>query len=639
MENLFKARQMYLLFIVIMSVFLITGCGGGGDGKDTVLGSGDAVIAPRVTLVSPLNKATGVALNKSITATFSKEMDSATVTAAGTFTVAKTSDGIPIAGTVTYVAAGSTATFKPTSNLEADTSYTATISVAAKDLAGTPLAAAYTWTFRTALTLDVTAPTIISTGVADGAVGVYINRSSTATFSEPMDPATLASPAANFTVVKSIGGVPVVGGAVAGVVTYIDNTATFKPNVDLEHNTEYTSEILAGATDLAGNALVAGAVANPWSWTTGTLADTTAPTVTLTSPVDLASNVDLNKTVSATFSEEMDNSTITTNTFTLTPTATPASLVSGVVLYNPLTNIATFKPDVNLTASTNYTATITSGAKDLAGNALVVPAVGGLPVPNPWTFTTGTGLAPSAVDLKSAAPFGTFGGTAGITNEGVLTVINGDMGTTAASTLVTGFEDAVGDLYTVTPLNHGMVNGRIYTDAPPPGGAGVGGTAETMAIATQARLDAIDAFNELKLMSSDGVLAGNLAGLTINPGVYTNATSVLIDGANLTLDALGDADAVFVFQIGSTLTVGAAAVPYGVILAGGAQAKNVFWQVGTSATINPSGGGTMEGTIIAQSSVSFSTSGNVDIVTLNGRALALDAAVSMTNTVINVPAP
>ncbi|OGB85755.1 MAG: hypothetical protein A2535_03290 [Burkholderiales bacterium RIFOXYD2_FULL_59_8] len=142
-------------------------------------------------------------------------------------------------------------------------------------------------------------------------------------------------------------------------------------------------------------------------------------------------------------------------------------------------------------------------------------------------------------------------------------------------------------------------------------------------------------------LPSDGVLAGNLAGTTINPGVYTNASSVKIEGGDLTLDALGDANAVFVFQIGSTLTVGGpgAAFPQSIILAGGAQAKNVFWQVGTAATINAGGGETMEGTIIADSGVSFSTVGNVAIVTLNGRALSLVSSVTMTNTVINVPAP
>ena len=91
----------------------------------------------------------------------------------------------------------------------------------------------------------------------------------------------------------------------------------------------------------------------------------------------------------------------------------------------------------------------------------------------------------------------------------------------------------------------------------------------------------------------------------------------------------------------TTLTVGGpgASAPRSIILAGGAQAKNVFWQVGTAATINAAGGGTMVGTIITQTGATFSTAGNVAIVTLNGRALSLGASITLVDTVINVPAP
>jgi hypothetical protein len=90
-----------------------------------------------------------------------------------------------------------------------------------------------------------------------------------------------------------------------------------------------------------------------------------------------------------------------------------------------------------------------------------------------------------------------------------------------------------------------------------------------------------------------------------------------------------------------SLTVGGpgVAAPQSIILTGGAQAKNVFWQVGSFATINAAGGGTMVGTILSQSGASFSTVGNVNPVTLNGRAISLGASVTMVNTVINVPAP
>jgi hypothetical protein len=115
----------------------------------------------------------------------------------------------------------------------------------------------------------------------------------------------------------------------------------------------------------------------------------------------------------------------------------------------------------------------------------------------------------------------------------------------------------------------------------------------------------------------------------------------MIQGGNLTLDAQGNANAIWVFQMAQTLTVGGpgAAFPQSIILAGGAQAKNIFWQVGSFATINAAGGGTMVGTIISQAGASFSTVGNVSIVTLNGRVLSLGASVTLVDTVINVPAP
>jgi hypothetical protein len=162
-----------------------------------------------------------------------------------------------------------------------------------------------------------------------------------------------------------------------------------------------------------------------------------------------------------------------------------------------------------------------------------------------------------------------------------------------------------------------------------------------MAVATQARADALTAYNTLVAMpAGPDPGAGNLANLVLTPGVYTAASgSFMIQGGNLTLDAQGNANAVFVFQMATSLTVGGpgAAFPQSVTLINGAQAKNVFWQVGSAATINAAGGGTMVGTIIAQSGISISTAGNTTIVTLNGRALSLGAAVTLVDTVVNVP--
>jgi hypothetical protein len=244
--------------------------------------------------------------------------------------------------------------------------------------------------------------------------------------------------------------------------------------------------------------------------------------------------------------------------------------------------------------------------------------------------------------LGAAAPFGVFGGGAGMTNQGIYTVVNGDMGTTAASTLITGFHDK-GAVYTETPLNIGKVNGTIHTATAPAGSV-------PNVIAAAAALAAQTAFDKLspaalpggKDVSSLGGGAGQLGNRTLAPGIYKSAPgSFAIQGGDLYLDGRGDPNAFWVFQMATTLTVGGpgAAFPQSVILVNGAQAKNVFWQVGSAATINAAGGGNMVGTIIASSGATFSTAGNTEITTLDGRVLALHASVTMVNAHINVPAP
>ena len=575
-------------------------------------------LPPTVTFTNPANGATSIPINRKIAATFSKPMDPLTITTA-IFTLVSTT---PVTGTVTYNAANNIAIFAPTANLAANTTFTATITTGAKDLSGTSLASNFVWTFTTGATADTTAPTVISTNPANAATGVPLNQKIAATFSKGMDAGTIT--ATTFTLKQGTT-------AVGGTVTYVGTTATFTPTANLTASTVYTATITTGAKDLAGNALASNFV---WTFTTGTASNAAAPTVTSTVPLNAATGVNINQAISATFSTGMDPATISTLTFTLAGPGTTS--VTGTVSCNAGCTIATFTPTANLTASAQFTATVTTGAKDLAGNALANNKV--------WTFTTGTTTGTGPVNLGSAGTFaGAMGGAAGETNQGINTVINGDMSTTGASTTVTGFHDTAGCIYTETTLNIGSVNGTIYTAAPPPGGAAAcattEGTANTAAIATQALADAQTAFNTLAGMPAGADPGGQLGGQTLGPAVYkTSGGAFMITGSDLTLDAKGDANAVWVFQMASTLTVGDTA-PRSVILIGGAQAKNVYWQVGSAATINGIGGGTMVGTIIAQSGVTFSTAGNAIITTLNGRALALSASVTMVNTVINVPAP
>jgi hypothetical protein len=232
------------------------------------------------------------------------------------------------------------------------------------------------------------------------------------------------------------------------------------------------------------------------------------------------------------------------------------------------------------------------------------------------------------VNLGVSATLAVFGGSAGVTNAGLDTKVIGDMGTTGASTMITGFHSAVFS-YTETPLNVGGVTGSVYTNAPE-------GNPATFAIATEMRADMLAAFNYLAAIPN-GIDpgAGQLGGLILAPGVYKSASGAfLITGSDLTLDAQDNPDAVWVFQMASTLTVGDTA-PRSVILINGAKSKNIYWQVGSTATINGAGGGVMVGNIIASAGMTFSTAGNATITILNGRALSLNASVTMVNTVVN----
>lgn len=458
-------------------------------------------------------------------------------------------------------------------------------------------------------------PKVISTNPADTASGVSLIKTIDVIFNEAMNPSTINT--LTFTIIR--GTTPI-----AGVITYAGTTATFSPANNFLPNTKYTGTVTSGVKDPAGNAMVSNYV---WNFTTGAGPGITAPTVISTDPANAAIGVAINKNISATFSEAMDSLSATTS-FTLVNTTLGGTSVNGTVSYSGTT--AVFSPSGNLAPGTTYTATITTGAKDLAGNALANNYM--------WNFTTAASIVPPSF-LGSASVFGAFGGNAGITNQGLNTIINnGSIGTTGASTLITGFHDGTNnDIYTETPLNVGDVTGGIYTAPPAPGNA------NSFTIANKALSDATIAYNSISPASKPGGTdpgAGELGGLTLAPGIYKSASGTFkITNGNLTLDAKGDPNAEWIFQTASGLTVGVAG-PSGarsVVMINQGLPKNVYWYVGSAATINGSGGGIMSGTIIASAGVTFSTAGNAVQTVLNGRALSLNASVTMVNTTINVP--
>lgn len=207
-------------------------------------------------------------------------------------------------------------------------------------------------------------------------------------------------------------------------------------------------------------------------------------------------------------------------------------------------------------------------------------------------------IAPAAqepVPLGSTAPFGVLAATTVTTIP--TTTINGDLGVHP------------GDSVTGEPI----VNGTLHLADP---------------IAAQAKLDLTTAYNDAAGRVVDAVtVAGNLGGQTLAPGLYKSATSLEISSGDLTLDAQGDEDGVWIFQMGSTLVT---TVGRQVILSGGARAENIFWQVGSSATIG--GSSVFKGNILADQSITMGTGAILD-----GRALARNGEVALDANTITVP--
>ncbi len=492
--------------------------------------------------------------NRRLLATFSEAIDPASIGSTG-FTVTSSPGNVPVAGTVSV--SGSVLTFTPgtatsVSQLQSNTTYTARLAPTLADLSGNPLGTPFVWTFATGAIGDTTSPTLVLAEPFDTATGVAPTALIIATFSEPVNPATVS--ASSF-VVAPVGSAPI-----TGTFEFSGRSITFVPSVPLAASTLYSVTVTNAVTDLAGNPLVGSDVANPWTFTTGLELDVTPPFVIRTSPPAAANTVCINSTINATFNEQMIRSTVVDN-FTVIG---PSGEVPGIVSYNATTRTATFHQAENFVADTEYTATVTSGATDRAGNPL---DMAGGPVPNPWTFRIGptTTVCQSPVPLRSLTGFAIVAGD-GLNNTASPTIINGDIATTCPGCA------APADL---------TLNGTLY---------------DSTDVANQAIADLQLAFDDARgrPVGPDTPL---LNGQTLKPGVYTTTGPMALDPATvLTLDALGDPSAVWVFQVGGDLSFGEDSE---IVLANGAQTTNVFWVVdGTITTGNDAhiGGTLMAGT-------------------------------------------
>jgi hypothetical protein len=324
--------------------------------------------------------------------------------------------------------------------------------------------------------------------------------------------------------------------------------------------------------------------------------------VTSTSPSAGATNVARNQVVTVSFDVAMDPATINATTLTLMSGTTP---VAGTVSLSSDGRTASFDPTNTLAAGTAYTATITTGAKDLNGKALAANTV--------WNFTTGgnTSTSPiAAVDLLSAGNYVILAKTA--INNSATSAITGDLALSpAAASYITGFALTAATGYATSS----QVTGHIFAaDMASP----------TPSNLTTAVTNMITAYNDAAGRSNPDFTAlgtGNIGGKTLTPGLYKWTNTVTIP-TSVTIS--GGANDVWIFQIAGNLTQSAAT---NITLSGGAQAKNIFWQVAGTVTIGTTAH--FEGIILSKTGITLGTN-----ATMNGRALAQTAVILDKNTLV-----
>ncbi|HSJ69067.1 MAG TPA: ice-binding family protein [Anditalea sp.] len=456
-------------------------------------------------------------------------------------------------------------------------------------------------------------PEVINTDPSTGDENdMPLNQVVHATFNTEMDPKTVTASsfrletetavASNSTSSSRLKGAS--ASAVEGTFSYdeAERTLRFQPNELLEENKTYTATVFATVKDITGNLMQEDFV---WTFTTATLP---VPTVEVTAPADLAINVALDQVIIADFSEPMDPSTITDASFLVTLNGNP---VAGNVTYAGVR--ASFAPAAPLLAENTYTATITTAAKSLQNKTLASNHV--------WTFMTVTVPPVDPIEpidgtqpidevnlLGEAAEFGILAGVGISNNAGFSEIRNLSVGISpGVRTSITGFPPAI------------VVNGAIHAsdDLLPVGIA---------ALLRQAKADLKSAYLSLEGASSPApaTVAGDQGGKTLAPGIYKSTSTLLIQAGDLTLDAQGDPNAVFIFQIASDFTtVGGAGG--NIILSGGAQAKNIYWQTGSSATIGDNT--SFKGNILALTSITMNSG-----ATAVGRMLAQNGSVVLTHT-------
>ena len=629
-------------------------------------------VCPEVISTIPAINAINVVANKPITATFNETMNATTITTS-TFLLTQGTNSItglkqaaaPVSGTVTPSSGeAATFTFTPASPLEPFTLYTGTMKKGVKDPMNNALQEDYVWSFTTQPLASLSSNPVLG-GIISGG-GLYDVGTTVIANIVPNAGFVFANWTEAGVVVSTNVNFPF---EIAGNRTLVANFTAAIPQFTVALS---SNPFLSGTTSGAGSfdsgaSVTVSAVNNLGytftNWTEGiiivstnaiytfdlnankTLVANFTP-VTAQFIVALSSNPLLGGTTTGggSFNSGASVTVRAVNNlgFTFTNWTEGANIVSTNANYTfnltaNKTLVANFAPvvasqfNVSLSSNPLLGGTTTGGGSFDSGASVTISAVANLG----YTFTNwteGANIAstnanytftinanktfvanfesnvilpsgPAGIDLGSAGNFAVLGGS-GVSNTGVTTRIIGDVGAHPTAT--------------INGLLSGNVNGTLYMTADP--------------IVGQAKIDLTTAYNDGQSRSTNAIsLPGQIGGLTLAPGLYVNGSTSGISGTGpngiLTLDAGGNANAVWIFKVASTFVTDAGT---GIVLAGGAQAKNIFWSVGSSATLGTNS--IFYGTILADQSITLTTG-----ATLYGRALTRIAAVTLDSNTVTKP--
>ena len=546
-------------FIAFLALIFVFGCGDPDHNRIPGLA------APTVFSVAPPKDALGACPNSVVTATFSEAMNVATVNAS-TFTVSG------VSGTITHDASNTVFTFTPSSSLAVGTLYSATLTTGVRDLFGNALASNFVWSFTTAANGCNPPPTVLSVAPPNAATGVCSNSLVTATFSEAINVATVNS--STFTVAPGV----------SGTITHdASNTVfTFTPSSSLAVGTLYSATLTTGVRDLFGNALASNFV---WSFTTAANGCNPPPTVLSVAPPNAATGVCSNSLVTATFSEAINVATVNASTFTV-------SGVSGTITHDASNTVFTFTPSSPLAVGTLYSATLTTGVRDLFGNALASNFV--------WSFTTAAnGCNPPPTVLSVTPP----NAATGVCSNSLVTATFSEaisVATVNASTFtVSGISgtithDASNTVFTFTPSSP-LAVGTLYSATLTTGVRDLFGNALASNFVWSFTTAANGCNPPPTVLSvappnaATGVCSNSLVTATFSEAINVatvNASTFTVSGVSgtITHDA---SNTVFTFTPSSPLAVGtlySATLTTGVRdLFGNALASNFVWSFTTAA--------------------------------------------------------